>query len=171
MHRTFPCLVRYRRSVLITNLLLPGVQNTGDSARAFNRERKEAVVFHKSCDKILARSLQCPTASPCNTVQIPATVCIYDELSMMNTKRCFLAASCDTFNQQMSNRTFPYALPRDTNTAVAKSIWNYLFTSTLLNCWNVWKTVLRNRDSECQTPSFQTFCDLLSKEIVEKLCT
>ena len=86
---------------------------------------------------------------------------IYDEYKAM-------LSGCDIFNHQLHNRTFPYALPRDTNTAVEKNIWNYLFTSALINIWNAWKAVLKHCDSP--PPEFADFCDQLATDIVEKLC-
>ena len=89
---------------------------------------------------------------------------IYDEYKAM-------FSGCDIFNRQLHNRTFPYALPRDTNAAVEKNIWNYLFTSALINTWNAWKAILKQRDSDCPPPEFTDFCDQLAIDIVEKLCS
>ena len=48
-----------------------------------------------------------------------------------------------------------------------KNIWNYLFTSILLNV-NAWKTVLT--DPDCALPTFPEFCDELALDILERLC-
>ena len=84
---------------------------------------------------------------------------------MMSTRRCSPGATYST-----DSSTFPYALPRDTNTAVEKNIWNYLFTSVLINTWNAWKAILKQRDSDCPPPEFTDICDQLEIVIVEKLC-
>ena len=88
---------------------------------------------------------------------------VYDEYKS-------LFSGCDKFNQQLYGKTLPYQAPNDTNLAEKKNIWNYLFTSVLINVWNVWKGVLQARDPETETMSFRDFCDDLSVRIVEELC-
>ena len=79
-------------------------------------------------------------------------------------------SGCAIFNRQLHNRTFPYALPRNANTAVVKNLWNYLFTSALINTWNAWKAILKQRGSDYPPPEFTDFCDQLAIDIVEKRC-
>ena len=88
---------------------------------------------------------------------------VYDEYKS-------LLSGCDKFNQQFYGKTFPYQAPNDTNLAEKKNIWNYLFTSVLINVWNVWNDVLQARDPEADTMPFRDFCDELSVRIVEELC-
>ena len=72
-------------------------------------------------------------------------------------------SGCD---KQLYGKNFPYQAPNDTNLAEKKNIWNYLFTSVLINVWNVWKGVLQARDPETETISFRDFCDDLSVRII-----
>ena len=145
----------------IVNFLEPHVQNTGDSAFAWNSTRNEAAVF-------LSRDVGKKfTLSNCFLYKIirqpRGYTPVYDEYKAM-------FAGCDAFNQKLHNNTFPYRLPSDTNMAQDKNIWNYLFTSCLVSSWNLWKAVLRNRDNECQLPSFTEFCNSLARGMIKKMC-
>ena len=112
-------------------------------------------MYHSSRDKNIGKKF---TLSNCFfSVRQPQTrdgVPIYDEYKVM-------FSACDAFNQRMHGRTFPYRLPKDTNLAEQRNIWNNLnlFTSSTINTWNVWRAVLHNRNAECELPDFRQFCD------------
>ena len=152
------------RFASIAQLLSPGVRQQGDTTWAWNGERREAAVHHWSRETGVGKKF---ALSNCFTLtrqrNLPHKIPIYDHYKAM-------FSGCDAFNQQMHNRTFPYALPRDTAQAISRNIWNYLFTSTVLNCWNAWRSVLQSRDVECQLPSYVDFCNSLALDIIEKLC-
>ena len=107
--------VKPDRFRILTNLLKQQVNNTGDSSWAWNEAGGEVAVYHKSRDKSIGEKFACPTA----LLRYP-TKCagmryqIYDEY-----KAVF--CGCDIFNRQLHNRMFPYALPRDTSTAVERN--------------------------------------------------
>ena len=148
----------------IVNFVKPQVRNTEDSAWAWNETRGEAAVYHSSRDKNIGKF----TLSNCffllpQPQKTRDAVPIYDEYKVM-------FSACDAFNQRMHGRTFPYRLPKDTNLAEQRNIWNYLFTSSIINTWNVWRAVLYNRDAECELPDFRQFCESLCLDIVDKLC-
>ena len=146
----------------IVQLLKPPVQNTGDSAWAWNEARKEAAVYHSSRDTNVGKKF---TVTNCfersSNPQPEDRVPIYDEYKVMFSR-------CDKFNQSLHNRTLPFRLPNDTNKARDKNIWNYLFTSAVINTWNIWKNVLQTRPCDSHLPDFQTFCCELAKDIVNK---
>ena len=83
----------------------------------------------RSCTGRGTRTSRAPQKKP--TDYIP----VYDEYKS-------LFSGCNKFNQQLYGKTFPYQAPNDTNLAEQKNIWNYLFTSVLIN---VWKSVLTVR--------------------------
>ena len=152
---------RFKR---ITALLTLSVQNAGKSAYAFIGDRNEAAVMHWSRDTNIGKKFvltncftRVPQKKPSDYVPV------YDEYKS-------LFSGCDKFNQQLYGKNFPYQAPNDTNLAEKKNIWNYLFTSVLINVWNVCKGVLQARDPETETMSFRDFCDDLSVRIVEELC-
>ena len=98
---------------ILTNLLKPQVNNTGDSSWVWNKARGEATVYHKSRDKSIGEKFglsNCFAMTP-NKMR-RHEVRIYDEYKAMFSG----------FNRQPHNRNFPYALPRDTNMAVEKNI-------------------------------------------------
>ena len=160
----FVAAIKPDRFKRITALLTPSVQNAGESAYAFIGDRNEAAVMHWSRDTNIGKKFvltncftRVPQKKPSDYVPV------YDEYKS-------LFSGCDKFNQQLYGKTFPYQAPNDTNLAEKKNIWNYLFTSVLINVWNVWKGVLQARDPETETMSFRDFCDDLSVRIVEELC-
>ena len=146
----------------IVQLLEPPVQNTGDSSWAWNEARQEAAVYHSSRDTNIGKKF---TLTNCfersSNPQPEDRLPIYDEYKAM-------FSGCDKFNQSLHNRTLPFRLPNDTNKARDKNIWNYLFTSAVINTWNIWKNVLETRSCESHLPDFQTFCCELAKDIVNK---
>ena len=85
---------------------------------------------------------------------------IYDEYKVM-------FSGCDKFNQSLHNRTLPFRLPNDTNKARDKNIWNYLFTSAVINTWNIWKHAA-NSPVRLPFARLQTFSCELAKDIVNK---
>ena len=103
------------RFARIVNFLSPHVQNTGDSAWAWNNERNEAAVYHSSRGKKF-------TLSNCFSLrrvrQPREYVPIYDEYR--STQRTSLGVY--KFNQLLHNKTIPCRLPKDTNLAEAKNI-------------------------------------------------
>ena len=67
----------------------PHINNTGQSAWAWNETRKEAAVYHL---RISERNLLCPTASPL----LPLVSRVTTSRSMTNTIVCFLAVTSST---------------------------------------------------------------------------
>ena len=160
----FIAAVKPDRFKSITTLLTPSVQNTGDSAYAIHGPRNEVAVMHWSRNTNVGKKV---TLSNCftrkNQKKPTDYIPVYDEYNS-------LFSGCDKFNRQLHGKSFPYQPPNDTNLAERKNIWNYLFTSVIINVWNVWKSLLKVRDPEAAAPSFNTFCDDLSLGIVEELC-
>ena len=130
-------------------LLRPGIRQQGDTTWAWDSEQREAEVHQWSRKTGIGKKF---TLSSCFTVtpQRPALQdTIYDHYRAV-------FSGCDAFNQQMHNRTFLYALLWDVKLFLATS-GIYLFTSTLLNCWNAWRSVLQSHNAECQLPSYVDF--------------
>ena len=106
------------RFTRIVNFLSPHVQNTGDSAWAWNNERNEAAVYHSSRDKNIGKKFTLSNCFSLTRVRQPR-----DYVPICEECRATFSG-CDKFNQLLHNLTFPYRLPKDTNLAEAKNIWN-----------------------------------------------
>ena len=97
---------------ILTNLLKQQVNNTGYSSWAWNEARGELQCITSLVTRVLERNLLCPTA----LLRHPTKMRHHE----VQYKVMFYGY--DTFNRQLHNRTFPDALPRDTNLAVEKNI-------------------------------------------------
>ena len=118
---------------ILTNLLKQQVNNIEDSSWAWNEARGEVAVYHKSRDKRIGEkfaSSNCFAAMP-NKMRRHEEP-IYDEYKAM-------FSGCAHIQPQAPQSDFSLRPSRDTNTAVEKKKWNYLFTSVLINTWKAWK--------------------------------
>ena len=156
-----PTTLAMDRFASIAQLLRPGVRQQGDTPGhgMVSEEKLRSIIGpgKRGVGKKFALS-NCFTLTPQRS--LPDKIPIYDHYKEM-------FSGCDAFNQQMHNRTFPYALPR------AGYFSQYMELSlykTVLNCWNAWRSVLRSCDAECEIPSYVDFCHHLALDIIERLC-
>ena len=151
------------RFTTLVNFLKPHVNNTGESAWAWNETRKEAAVYHYSQDKNIGKKF---TLSNCFTMaaspQPRDYVPVYDEY---NSK----FSGCVLFNKRMHGCTFPFPSPKRTNLATEVNIWDYIFTSLLINCWHIWRAIIQQRDNDAPLPDFAAFCNQLAISIINEL--
>lgn len=155
--------VQHNRLPNLWKLLSPHLSKTGVSAFAFNEKTEEAVVAHWSREDGVGKKLVLSTAfskkaGGAKKGQIP----IYDHYKVG-------FRGCDVFNQQMHGRTWPF---RSTGYSKAGTggesgnIWDYLFTTLLLNAFNLWKDVdIENRGDV----SFKDFTHELALDVLAKL--
>ena len=145
------------RFATLVNFLKPHVNNTGQSAWAWNETRKEAAVYHYSQDtsRVSERNYSVCTiaASPQPRDYVP----VYDKYNSM-------FSGCDLFNKRMYGCTFPF--PSRTNLATDVNIWDYIFISLLINCWHISRAIILHRDNDAPLPDFAAFCDQLAISII-----
>ena len=129
----------------------PHVQDTGDSAFAWNSTRNEAAVFHSSRDKNVGKKFTLSNCFVYKSIRQPRDyIPVCDEYKAM-------FAGCDAFNQQLHNNTFLTGF-QATPTWHKRRIFGIISLLRLVSSWNAWRAALRDRD---KLPSFTEFCDSL----------
>ena len=69
-------------------------------------------------------------------------------------------SGCDKFNRSLHGKTWPYRISTDIGAA-----FDYLFTSTLINTYHLWK----DADYHCDEITFEQFYLILAQGMMEEL--
>ena len=141
----------------VSDLLIPLVNQAGESAYAYNQETKEAVVYHWSADSSVGKKFVYSSGFECVKRKMAKnSVPVYDHYKVGFN-------FCDMFNKALHDKNWPFKHGGRNRSGAAGSITDYLFTCTLVNTWHAFANVQKKTASELP---FQFFTENLALSMV-----
>jgi len=149
------CSVSPTRFEKVTKILKNSLLQSGDYVCPWNATTKEAFAAHWSMDTRIGKKFVLSNCFFMERRKKPqGRFPVWDEY-----KESF--SGCDRFNKLLHKKTWPFRDGGGRDGAVFKNGWNYLFSCTLVNSWNLFN------DCTNQENTYTEYCEKLAAQIVE----
>ena len=140
----------------VCKLLASKVNQSGETAVAYNEITKEVAVLHWSLDTSIGkRYVMANTFTKYLGPTRKGSIPVYDFYNAG-------FAGCDQFNRRMHDKTWPFDTRRTKMGTDIVNGWDYLFTTIVLNTWHLWI----NADLDRMPVRFNNFCQALASSLV-----
>lgn len=144
----------------IVSVVSRNVNKCGDTSFAYNKETKEVCVHHWSVDATVGKKVVLSNAFKlAHGKQKLSEIPVYDHYKVSFN-------GCDKFNTRLANRNFIYRPKKSRVGAVNKNMFDYMFTSTIIN---VWHASITKNPTEHYLQKFHRFCHILAVSLVRNI--